>query len=73
MFPKPPQLFRGHGVTNDTVGETYWRIENGIRLTGMPAFRQSLSENQIWQIALLLANAEKLPPEAKVIVSSPAP
>ena len=73
MFPKPPQLFKGHGVTDDPVGETYWKIENGIRLTGMPAFRQSLSENQIWQAALLLANADKLPPGAKAIVSSPAP
>ena len=54
MFPEPPQLFKGHGVTDDPVGETYWKIENGIRLTGMPAFRQSLSENQIWQIALCL-------------------
>ena len=73
MFPKPPQLFRGHGVTDDPVGETYWKIENGIRLTGMPAFRQSLSENQIWQMALLLANAGKLPPAAKAILSSPTP
>ena len=72
MFPKPPQLFNGHGVSDDPVVETYWKIENGIRLTGMPAFRQSLSESQIWQIALLLANSEKIPPAAKAIVSSPA-
>src|SRR5260370_1522011 len=72
MYPKPPKLFGGEGVTGDPVGETYWKIENGIRLTGMPAFRQSLSENQIWQMALLLANAGKLPPAAKAIISSPA-
>ena len=73
MFPKPPLLFKGHGVTDDPVGETYWKIENGIRLTGMPGFRQSVPENQIWQIALLLANADKLPPAAKTIVSTPVP
>jgi thiosulfate dehydrogenase len=73
MFPKPPQFFHGHGVSDDPIGETYWKIENGIRLTGMPAFRQSLSENEIWQIAQVLANSEKLPPAAKTIVSSPAP
>ena len=70
MFPKPPKLFGGNGVTDDPIGETYWKIENGIRLTGMPAFRQSLSEDQIWQMALLLANAEKLPPVAKTIIST---
>ena len=73
MFPKPPQLFKGHGVTDDPAGETYWKIENGIRLTGMPGFRQSIPENQIWQMALLLANADKLPPAAKTIVSTPVP
>jgi thiosulfate dehydrogenase len=65
MFPKPPQLFRGKGVTDDDPGETYWKVANGIRLTGMPGFSQSLSETQMWQVSLLLANADKLPDAAK--------
>jgi thiosulfate dehydrogenase len=60
-FPKPPHLFRGKGVTDDTAGETYWKIANGIRLTGMPGFEKSLSTDQMWQVSLLLANAHKLP------------
>ncbi|MFI5112462.1 MAG: c-type cytochrome [Terriglobales bacterium] len=60
-YPKPPQLFKGHGVTDDPAGETYWRVANGIRLTGMPGFSQSLSETQMWQVSLLLKNADKLP------------
>jgi thiosulfate dehydrogenase len=60
-YPKPPQLFKGHGVTDDEPGETYWKVANGIRLTGMPAFSQSLSETQMWQVSLLLKNADKLP------------
>lgn len=65
MFPKPPQLFHGHGVTDDPPGETYWKISNGIRLTGMPGYNQSLSDQQRWQVAFLLANADKLPDSAK--------
>jgi len=65
MYPKPPQLFRGKGVTDDEPGETYWKVANGIRLTGMPAFSQSLSETQMWQASLLLANADKLPDSVK--------
>lgn len=61
MYPRPPQLLRGKGVTDDPPGETYWKVANGIRLTGMPAFRQSLSDDQMWQVSLLLANADKLP------------
>jgi thiosulfate dehydrogenase len=65
MYPKPPQLFRGKGVTDDEAGETYWKVENGIRLTGMPGFKRSLSSMQMWQVSLLLANADKLPDSVK--------
>src|SRR5260370_27677962 len=65
MFPKPPQLFHGKGVTDDPPGETYWKAANGIRLTGMPAFKSSLSDTELWQVSLLLANADKLPAPAQ--------
>ncbi len=71
MYPRPPQLFQGKGVTDDEPGETYWKIFNGIRLTGMPGFSKSLSETQMWQIALLLANADKLPASAKAALVAP--
>ena len=65
MYPPPPQLFMGKGVTDDTPGETYWKVDNGIRLTGMPAFNKILSQIQMWQVSVLLANADKpLPPAA---------
>ena len=60
MFPHPPQLFKGHGVTDDPPGETYWKAANGIRLTGMPGFKTSLTDTQLWQVSLMLANADKL-------------
>jgi mono/diheme cytochrome c family protein len=73
-FPRPPQLFTGHGVTDDSAGETYWKTANGIRLTGMPAFKDSLSETEMWQISLLLANADKLPPTVTAaLTEQPSP
>jgi len=71
MYPRPPQLFQGKGVTDDEPGETYWKISNGIRLSGMPGFNKSLSETQMWQIALLLANADKLPDSVKEALVAP--
>jgi hypothetical protein len=73
MYPRPPQLFQGKGVTDDEPGETYWKVFNGIRLTGMPGFSKSLSETQMWQISLLLANADKLPSSVKGSLVAPAP
>jgi mono/diheme cytochrome c family protein len=58
-------------VTDDPPGETYWKAANGIRLTGMPAYKGSLSDTQLWQVSLMLANADKLPPPAKAAVGEP--
>jgi hypothetical protein len=71
MYPHPPVLFEGKGVTDDEPGESYWKIFNGIRLTGMPGFSKSLSETQMWQLALLVANADKLPSSAKAVLVAP--
>ena len=71
MFPVPPQLFEDM-VTDDPVGETYWKVSNGIRLTGMPAFSKSLSDTQVWQVSLLMANADKLPDQTKAALGGSA-
>lgn len=62
MYPRAPQLWEAHrngavGVSMDPPGETYWKIANGIRLTGMPAFGKLLNNTQIWQLTLLLSRA----------------
>jgi thiosulfate dehydrogenase len=62
MFPHPPQLLPPRkGVTDDEVGETYWKVKHGIRLTGMPGYGASLTDPEMWQVSLLLLHADKLP------------
>ena len=74
MYPRPPQLIDPkHGVTDDPPGETYWKVSNGIRMTGMPSFHQSLSETQMWQVSLMLANLDKVPPDVTVLLNQPLP
>ena len=73
MYPPPPQLLQGKGVTDDPVGETYWKAANGIRLTGMPAYGGSLSDVQLWQVSQLLANADHLPAAVTQLLSSEPP
>jgi thiosulfate dehydrogenase len=61
------------GVSDDPAGETYWKVANGIRLTGMPAYKEMLTDTEMWQVSLLLANADKpLPPAAVTILSGEA-
>jgi mono/diheme cytochrome c family protein len=77
MYPHAPQLWEPHkngvvGVSDDPPGETYWKIANGIRLSGMPAFEKILNQTQIWQATLLLANADKpLPPGTLELLKQP--
>jgi len=73
MFPKPPRLMEGTGVTDDPAGETYWKVSGGIRMTGMPGFDKSLSTTQMWQVSVMLANADKLPQSVRDILVPPAP
>lgn len=60
-YPKPPQLATD-GVEDDPEGYSFWKIKHGIRLTGMPSWRSSLNDQQIWMLALFLKHMDKLPP-----------
>jgi mono/diheme cytochrome c family protein len=77
MYPVAPQLWKKHakgnvvGVSDDEPGETYWKVGNGIRLSGMPSFDHVLTDTQMWQVTLLLKNADQqLPdPVTKILVA----
>ncbi len=61
LYQKPPQL-ASEGVEDDPEGDSFWRIKHGIRLTGMPSFGNTLSDREIWTLALFLKHMDKLPP-----------
>jgi mono/diheme cytochrome c family protein len=78
MYPSAPQLWKKHskgnvvGVSDDEPGETYWKVANGIRLTGMPAYNHVLNDTQMWQVTLLLKNADqRLPDPVMHILTTP--
>ena len=78
MYPAAPQLWKKHktgsvvGVSDDEPGESYWKIKNGVRLTGMPAYSHIYSQTQMWQIALLLKNADQpLPDPVQKLLNAP--
>lgn len=78
MFPPPPQLWKKHGrngavgISEEPVGFAYWAVSHGIRLSGMPSFEKLLSDTEIWQVSLLLKNANQpMPDPVKQILSTP--
>ena len=46
-------------------GELQWIVSNGIRMTGMPAFGASRSEEEVWQLVAVLRRLPRLSPEER--------
>jgi thiosulfate dehydrogenase len=61
LYQHPPQ-FAKHGVEDDPEGETYWKVDHGIRFTGMPAFGKALGDQRVWQLTIFLKHMDGLPP-----------
>jgi mono/diheme cytochrome c family protein len=69
---RPPQFARD-SVDDDPEGVTYWKIEHGIRFTGMPAYSPALDERSIWALTYFLKRVPKdLPAAANAIWEDPS-
>jgi thiosulfate dehydrogenase len=70
MFPKAPQFMILPQVIGSKPDTDFWKVKNGVRLTGMPSYQNLLSDDQIWQVVGLLAHRRMLPPEVKEALHS---
>ena len=63
MYPKPPDM-RAGATQKLTDGEIYFIIQNGIRLTGMPAFGSGRTDDSsTWNLVLFIRHLPKMTPE----------
>jgi mono/diheme cytochrome c family protein len=70
FYPPVPGFFKD--PPDMAEDQNFYVILHGIRWTGMPAWRQTLTEEQAWQIVILLSNIESLPPAAGKLLGPPA-
>lgn len=70
LNPYPPDL-----VTEgeDEPLEAFWVTKHGIKMTGMPAFGVSYSDEEIWALVAFLQRMPKLSPEEYEAVAKPSP
>jgi mono/diheme cytochrome c family protein len=63
MYPRPPDLRRRTQQLSD--GEIYFIIQNGVRLTGMPAFGESRRTDDAgtWNLVHFIRHLPRLTPE----------
>ena len=61
LYPGAPRLERS---TRDmTPAEVFWIVKNGIKMTGMPAFTSTHSDEAIWDITAFVKKLPELSPE----------
>ena len=50
--------------------ESYWKLgaSNGIRRSGMPAFKTKLTDTQLWQVSQLIAHANEISESVKKVL-----
>jgi mono/diheme cytochrome c family protein len=71
LYPKPPQLAYG---TDLTQAQQFWVIKHGIKLTGMPSWGKSHTDDDIWNLVAFLKKLPDLDPDQfKAITAAPAP
>ena len=64
MEPQPPYLLDVH--QRFTRPELFWIVKNGIKMTGMPAWQDAMSDTQIWDVVAWLEASKELPPQTYV-------
>jgi mono/diheme cytochrome c family protein len=71
LNPPPPDLTLTR-VQGRSDGELFWLIQNGIRMTGMPAFGPTHREEEIWELVAFLRHLPALSPdEERALAQSP--
>ena len=59
MTPPAMDLTSAH-VQHWSDAELFWIIQNGVRLTGMPSWKSSISDNDTWKLARFIHNLPRL-------------
>lgn len=61
LYPRAPQFVEDK--PDMTENQNFYIIQHGVRLSGMPAWKASLKEQELWQVTTFLSNMDKLPPQ----------
>jgi mono/diheme cytochrome c family protein len=67
LNPYPPELAARRGSGDPR--ESFWIVKNGLKMTGMPSFGVTHTDEEIWAIVAFLQKMPKLtPPEYQAMV-----
>ncbi len=61
LYPRAPQFLED--APDMPENQNFYIIQHGIRLSGMPAWKHILNEEEMWQVTTFLNHMDKLPPQ----------
>jgi len=64
MEPQPPYLLDATETFRQR--ELFWIVKNGIKMTGMPSWKDSMTDAQIWEVVAWLEASRRLRPQTYI-------
>jgi mono/diheme cytochrome c family protein len=61
FYPRVPQFVED--APDMPENQNFYIVQHGVRLTGMPGWKTSLKESEVWQVTTFLSHIDKLPPQ----------
>ena len=61
FYPRAPQFMED--APDMPENQNFYMIQHGVRLSGMPAWKSSLKQQELWQVTTFLSHMDKLPPQ----------
>lgn len=61
LYPRAPQFLENAPDMPEI--QNFYIIQHGVRMSGMPAWKKTLGEQEIWQVTTFLSHMDKLPPK----------
>ena len=70
LYPRAPQFVED--APDMPENQNFYIVQHGVRLSGMPAWKQALTEHEMWQVITFLSHMDKLTPQVSVSWKSAA-
>ncbi len=61
LMPQPPYLL--DATSKWTPSQLFWIAKNGIKMTAMPSWRDSVGDSQVWDVVGFIEAIRRLPPQ----------
>jgi mono/diheme cytochrome c family protein len=70
LYPRAPQF--AEDAPDMPENQNFYIIQHGVRMSGMPAWKKALTEQEMWQVTTFLSHMDSLTPQVSASWKSAA-